>query len=309
MRVHAGLYADETAELSQWHVPLAHYLESWGDVRAADGTVSIMQPLIKPLYDTGAKSARGAGGLRRQPGCDRVRDGQGLLGCGLRRRILHGARRGGLCRAARSSGGARCTTASSHGTAAAAVTVGAPSAIPAAPAAPRRRCPRGHLQRRRERPRRPLCQQPAGCRNCPSRSTRSPGTTSSSMSPRTAEKLGIAAQKMTQVPGACGDRDPERARRVRSGLGAGRSSRQLGEPAARLRPHARRPGRHGHRIQREPGAPVDGALLRARRAGAGDRRHVHGRQHADALQHGAARGRPHRARSRCTRPSRRSPST
>jgi MoCo/4Fe-4S cofactor protein with predicted Tat translocation signal len=55
VRLHAGLYVDETAELCQWHVPMTHYLESWGDVRASDGTVSIVQPLINPLYDT-AKS-------------------------------------------------------------------------------------------------------------------------------------------------------------------------------------------------------------------------------------------------------------
>jgi MoCo/4Fe-4S cofactor protein with predicted Tat translocation signal len=51
MRVHCGLYRDETAELCHWHVPAAHYLESWGDARAYDGTIGIIQPLIAPLYD------------------------------------------------------------------------------------------------------------------------------------------------------------------------------------------------------------------------------------------------------------------
>ncbi len=49
-RFHLGQYLDETAALCQWHVPEAHYLESWGDVRAADGTVSLIQPLIAPLH-------------------------------------------------------------------------------------------------------------------------------------------------------------------------------------------------------------------------------------------------------------------
>jgi len=50
-RIHLSLYFDETAELCDWHVPEAHFLESWGDLRSFDGTVTIQQPLIAPLYD------------------------------------------------------------------------------------------------------------------------------------------------------------------------------------------------------------------------------------------------------------------
>jgi molybdopterin-containing oxidoreductase family iron-sulfur binding subunit len=49
-RARLGLYEDETSRLCHWHIPEAHYLESWGDVRAFDGTASIIQPLIAPLY-------------------------------------------------------------------------------------------------------------------------------------------------------------------------------------------------------------------------------------------------------------------
>ena len=52
LRIHHGLYLDETAERCHWHLPASHPLESWGDLRAADGTASIVQPLIAPLYNT-----------------------------------------------------------------------------------------------------------------------------------------------------------------------------------------------------------------------------------------------------------------
>ncbi|HXG85884.1 MAG TPA: TAT-variant-translocated molybdopterin oxidoreductase [Pyrinomonadaceae bacterium] len=51
LRIHTGLYVDETAELCHWHVNAKHFLEMWSDTRAYDGTVSIVQPLIEPLYE------------------------------------------------------------------------------------------------------------------------------------------------------------------------------------------------------------------------------------------------------------------
>ena len=55
MRIHLSGYYDETSRNSTWHVPKAHFLESWDDVRAFDGTYSVLQPLISPLY--GGKTA------------------------------------------------------------------------------------------------------------------------------------------------------------------------------------------------------------------------------------------------------------
>ena len=48
--VRLGPYFDETSRWSHWHVPAVHYLESWSDTRAFDGTVTIVQPLVEPLY-------------------------------------------------------------------------------------------------------------------------------------------------------------------------------------------------------------------------------------------------------------------
>ena len=51
LRAHLGLYEDETAAVCQWQIPETHFLEMWSDVRADDGTVTIIQPLIAPLYN------------------------------------------------------------------------------------------------------------------------------------------------------------------------------------------------------------------------------------------------------------------
>ncbi|MFQ5652707.1 MAG: TAT-variant-translocated molybdopterin oxidoreductase [bacterium] len=49
--VHLGLAANETAAQCEWHIPQTHFLENWGDVRAVDGAMSVIQPLIAPLFD------------------------------------------------------------------------------------------------------------------------------------------------------------------------------------------------------------------------------------------------------------------
>ena len=50
LRAHLSPEINQTSALCQWHIPAAHYLESWSDARAYDGTATILQPLIAPLY-------------------------------------------------------------------------------------------------------------------------------------------------------------------------------------------------------------------------------------------------------------------
>ena len=114
LRIHLGLHHDETAALCHWHIPAAHYLESWSDVRAADGTVSLIQPLVAPLYNgrtahevLGAMASKQAG----QAGYEVVRG----YWPAAERPAGRGVRRG--------SGASPCTTGSSRTRAAAVKTV------------------------------------------------------------------------------------------------------------------------------------------------------------------------------------------
>ena len=64
LSIHLGSHRDQTAALCTWHVPQTHPLESWGDLAAYDGTVSLQQPTISPLYQsrTAAELLRGLAG-------------------------------------------------------------------------------------------------------------------------------------------------------------------------------------------------------------------------------------------------------
>jgi molybdopterin-containing oxidoreductase family iron-sulfur binding subunit len=74
--VSLSTHVDETGSLASWLIPAAHFLESWDDARAVDGTMSVVQPLILPLF--GGKGATELMGLvatgKDQPGHDLVRE-------------------------------------------------------------------------------------------------------------------------------------------------------------------------------------------------------------------------------------------
>jgi len=49
--LHLSPFVDETSKVTHWHIPAAHYLESWGDARSVDGTICAVQPMILPLWN------------------------------------------------------------------------------------------------------------------------------------------------------------------------------------------------------------------------------------------------------------------
>jgi molybdopterin-containing oxidoreductase family iron-sulfur binding subunit len=75
-RIRLGSHVDETSAKCDWHLPQAHFLESWGDVRSVAGPLSVIQPLIEPLF--GGQSTIELLAILRspeeKPGHDLVRD-------------------------------------------------------------------------------------------------------------------------------------------------------------------------------------------------------------------------------------------
>jgi molybdopterin-containing oxidoreductase family iron-sulfur binding subunit len=94
-RIRVGLVADETSEDCQWHLPQAHFLEAWGDARSTGGPLSVVQPLIEPLF--GGKSTSEILALLEsgddKPGYDLVRETwKGAVGADFEKtwnRVLH----------------------------------------------------------------------------------------------------------------------------------------------------------------------------------------------------------------------------
>jgi len=95
--VYHGLYEDETSRFCPWTVPATHYLEAWGDAVAFDGTASLVQPLIEPLYEGARSEIEMVAALngRSDSGHDLVREHwrqAGVLGADFERgwrRALH----------------------------------------------------------------------------------------------------------------------------------------------------------------------------------------------------------------------------
>ena len=76
--IHVSLHPNETSAHAHWLVPERHFLEDWGDARAFDGTVTILQPLIQPLYHV-VVALGGAGRPRPPPRPSRSTNRAGVL--------------------------------------------------------------------------------------------------------------------------------------------------------------------------------------------------------------------------------------
>ena len=283
LRVHLGLYDDETAERCHWHVPQAHALEAWGDARAYDGTVTIQQPLIAPLYP-GCKSPHEMlAAFSARPsvhGHDVVRDywrANGALGADFERgwrRALHDGFVAG------SALPAIALAASGGDDVRARARVPAPAGMeiafrPDPTIGDGRFANNGWLQ------------------ELPKPLTKLTWDNAAHMSPATARRLGISIERTAR--GATTDVVELRYRgRTRPGAGVdhARPSRRHRDRPLRLRPAADGTRGQQHRLRRLRAAHQRRAVVRPRAGGGQDRRALHPGLHPGPLEHGAPRPGP-----------------
>ncbi len=231
LRVHYGLYQNETAELCQWHVNATHELESWGDARACDGTVSIIQPLIAPLYN-GKSAIEFVIAALRPSRCHRIRPDSRLLAEAAYRRRLRAV----LAQVV-------CTTAGSKAPTFAPKSVSAKSA--AAPSETKPADPNAiELNIRRD----PTIYDGQFSNNgwlqeLPKPMNKLTWDNAVLMGPAMADRMGIKTIDVVELE-LNGKESP------RPRLDSGWTSRQFRHHLSRLRPQARRPRRHRAGIRR-----------------------------------------------------------
>ena len=232
---HLAPYRDETSAACTWHVAAAHALESWGDARAYDGSVTIRQPAIAPLYD--GKSAHEVLSV--------LVDGNPRGGHDIVREFWQRDRAhdfDAFWRDALQSG----------------VAVAAPAARARRVAATRarraarrgKRPPRASSSCWRRIRRSVTAATPTtrGCRSCRSRSPRSPGATPPGS--RRARRRARTRQR------GHGRDSRRRDARARAGVDRARTCRRVGHAAPRPWPHPRRPRRRPCRRRRLRAAAI-----------------------------------------------------
>ena len=285
LRAHLGLYEDETSALCHWHIPETHFLEAWSDVRSDDGTATIIQPLIAPLYS--GKSAHevvaAIDAIGERPGYEVVREYWSReTGLSMQAppappappRRCGGARGAGRG-PARRPGGRRAAATAPPPIAAAPVPPLSPfdrewrkwlhdGLIPNTAFAPRTVAVQGDAARRAGRPqprrgsksvfrpdpgrpRRPLRQQRLAAGAAEAADEADLGQRRADRRPATAARLALD-QRRRRRAAAGRSHDPH------PGLARAGPCARYADAASRLRPHARRPRRQRHRLQRQPAA-------------------------------------------------------
>ena len=289
LRAHVGQYEDETAELCQWHVPEAHFLEMWSDVRSDDGTVTIVQPLIAPLY--GGKSPHEVLAAFDEGGeAPRLRHRARALG--QADGPFHGGAR--CCRGARSAARSGSHSGARLRRLPRCAAAGAPAATPALPAlAPiaaaqmpalspfdrewRRWLHDGLVPDTAFAPKQVTPQAAPAAAAAAGRvgpRSRVPARPRGLRRPLREQRLAAGAAEVADQAHV-GQRRADRARHGRApradqrrhrdaearrpdgahpGVARARTGARHADAASRLRPHARRPHGHRHRVQRQRAA-------------------------------------------------------